>query len=202
MTGMTATGKANTLNPTETTSHNLKYQAITAESWWCDKCLAQCCNLPQAKPIPRGHWSDFWLWLGRLLVKGYAAALAAAFGLIVFFIYDDDRPVELPADDDTVWKWETQVKWLTVRRHRLLVGLDRNKNDIARAYSAADDEECQRLIILGEDKQHDLIQTQYQLQSLEEKLNRHYRLLASNCPQPNPEFYMAGQIGQTSQHQG
>ncbi|MBS1995533.1 MAG: hypothetical protein JSS86_04450 [Cyanobacteria bacterium SZAS LIN-2] len=195
-------GPSNHHNLAKRTTHHQEYQTITAESWWCDKCLAQCSARAQSRSqVPEEHWSDFWLWLGRLLVKGYAAALAAAFGLIVFFIYDDDRPPELPTDQDTVWKWETQLKWLTLRRQRILLGLERDRGDMTRAYMAGDEDQCLRLTIRSEDRQRDLSQTQYKLRALEEKLSLHYRLVAQNFPQPNPEFYMAGQTGQGSQYQ-
>jgi len=108
--------------------HHPGYQTITANTWWCDDCLKQCHAIPMLDPAPASHWSDFFVWLSQLLIKGYAGALAAVFGLIVFLI-DDKRWYDkhVPRDEDPTPyanTWAAEEKLLLFKRQRLLKSID------------------------------------------------------------------------------
>ena len=106
--------------------HHPGYQTITANSWWCDDCLRQCHAIPPLDRVLPGHWSDFFVWLSQLLVKGYAAAISAVFGLIMLLLDDRDWYEKYAVrDSGTLQTLKVQEQWLLVERHRLLLAIDR-----------------------------------------------------------------------------
>jgi hypothetical protein len=153
---------------TEDRSHHPGYQSLSERSWWCDGCLTECHRLHDLNAAAEARWYDFFDWLGGLLVKGFAGLLSALFAIVAYFLGGIDYDQSPTTDHEA--KWELELQWLMVRRHRLLLGIDRCKGDQSKAYfdgGLPGDEELQRSI---GNLECDLLETMVKIESLEEKL--------------------------------
>jgi hypothetical protein len=153
--------------------HHPGYQSMSARSWWCDECLNQCGNKVSLDTTTRAltdrtllesisaEWFLFWDWFKPATIVIVGAVLSAMFVLIAYYL---QHP--LWARDDLATK-EMQYKWLTVRRERLLYGIDDVKDELGQAYFYGWSEDVIRLEKSLKNLHHDLDETTTKLKKME-----------------------------------
>lgn len=96
-------------------------------SWWCDGCLEQCFSLDEQQMQAEEHWTDFFRWWADIILKCIASVLAALCCILGVFMGG------VTSEEDGICRLEQEYKWLTVKRQRLLCGIDQVKSDMGRA---------------------------------------------------------------------
>lgn len=151
--------------------HHPGYHSLSARSWWCDGCLAACHKLEDTRDASQAQWSDFFNWLGGLLVTGAATVVSGLFAVLCYLIGSLDQDWGPANELDNIAKWQRQLDWLLVRRQRLLAGIDRCRADQSKAYFDRSHHMPSDLQMSIDNLEQDLLVTMIKIEALEEKLS-------------------------------